>query len=72
MKIFEIVISFLDPTQAVAQIEADTEEEAINKLLAQLQEQAPNLEDIKIASCKEILNAPSIDAEDINSDRTLN
>lgn len=72
MKIFEIVISFFDPTQAVAQIEADTEEEAINKLLAQLQEQAPNLEDIKIETVKEILNAPQIEAEDVSSDRTLN
>lgn len=72
MKIYEIVISFLDPTQAVAQIEADTEEEAINKLLAQLQEQAPNLEDIRIETVKEILNAPQIEAEDVSSDRTLN
>lgn len=44
MKFFEITFSFLDPTKAVGTFAAESEEEAINNLKAQLESQVERLE----------------------------
>ena len=44
MKLFEITFSFLDPTKAVGTFAAESEEEAINNLKAQLESQVERLE----------------------------
>jgi hypothetical protein len=68
MKVYEIVFSFLDPTQAMGTIEADSPEEAVNKLRAQLEEASPAIKDLIIESIKEVADVP----EDLSTDRTLN
>lgn len=51
MKLFEITFSFLDPTKAVGTFAAESEEEAINNLKAQLE---GNVERLEIESIEEV------------------
>lgn len=72
MKVFEIVFSFLDPSKAMAQISADTKEEAVEKLMEEINANAPTIRDVEINLVQEVLNDPTFEEEDLNADRTLN
>ena len=60
MKMFEVVIGFLNPSKIVGTVQAETEEEARLKILADLQEQAPDLVDVEIESIKEVIQSAII------------
>lgn len=60
MKLFEITFSFLDPTKAVGTFAAESEEEAINNLKAQLEGQVERLE---IEAVEEVEFPTNITAE---------
>ena len=72
MKIYEIVFTFKDPSKAMGTIMADSAEEAIEKIKADLAENSPSITDFEVVSVTEVLNAPNTAAEDVSSDRTLN
>jgi hypothetical protein len=48
MNLYQIVISFLEPTQAVVTIGADTQEEAIQKLREEAEPQVSGLEIVSV------------------------
>jgi len=72
VKIYEIVFKFMDPSTAMGTIAADSAEEAIEKIKADLAENSPGITDFEVVEVREVLDAPNLAAEDIDSDRTLN
>jgi len=72
LKIFEIVFSFLDPSKAMAQISAETKEEAVEKLMDEIATHASTIKDVEVLLVQEVLNDPSFEEEDLDADRTLN
>lgn len=68
MKIYEVVISFLDPARGVITVQAETEEEAVNAVRARLDGQVKDL----------VIEAVKLAAEDktegtaINTNRIVN
>ena len=54
MKLYQIVISFLEPAQAVVTIGADTEEEAVRKIREEAEQQVQGLEIVSVVEIGEI------------------
>ncbi len=71
MKLYEIVFTFLDPSQAMGTVMADSAEEAIEKIKNDIAENSPGIEDLKIVSVTEVVDHP-VASEDIDANRTLN
>ncbi|MGJ0508108.1 MAG: hypothetical protein ACR652_13480 [Methylocystis sp.] len=71
MNIYEVVFSFLDPSRAMHQVIADSPEEAVEKIKADIDDNLSHIGDITVESVTEILNHP-MEAKDISSDRSLN
>jgi hypothetical protein len=69
LKIFQVVITYLEPTEAVITLYAQTEEEAINLVRKQI---SPSLGTIEIKEVEELHDLPSIDADDMDPNRKVN
>ena len=54
MKLYNIIFSFLEPTQAVATVGADSQEEAIQKLRSEAEQQVQGLEIIEVIEVGEM------------------
>ncbi len=72
MKLYTIIFSFMDPTQAMATIEADSPEDAEAKLREGFLSQAEDIVDLTIDSIEEVVNLPNTDISDLSEDRILN
>jgi ribosomal protein L20A (L18A) len=68
MKIYEITFSFMDPSKAMGTIAANSPEEAVEKIKADIAENSPGIEDFKVISIKEVAEVP----EELSPARTLN
>lgn len=71
MKVYQIVFTFLDPSRAMGTIMADTPEEAVEKLKADIEANSPGIENLKIESVEEIVSSDTPQS-DVSDDRTLN
>jgi uncharacterized secreted protein with C-terminal beta-propeller domain len=60
-KTYEIVISFLEPSQAVVTLHASSEEDAVNKLKAELEGQVENLTILNIKEISETMVIETIE-----------
>ena len=69
MKIYQVVITYMEPTEAVITLYAETEEKAINLVRKQI---SPSLGSIEIKEVEELHDLPSIDAEDMDPNRKVN
>jgi ribosomal protein L20A (L18A) len=72
LKVYQITFTFLDPSKAVAEIIANNEEDAKEKLLEEMNTYAAQIKDIEIISIEEVINDSSFEEEDISTDRVLN
>lgn len=54
MKLYQIVVNFLEPSQAVVTIGAETQDEAVEKLTKELETQVQGLEVIQVTDLGEI------------------
>jgi len=69
LKIYEIVVTFLDPARGVVQIAAESEEDAVNTLRSRLDGQVV---DLNIESISLVVDEPEMKIEDLSADRTVN
>lgn len=71
MKLYQVVFTFLDPSKAMGTVAANSEEEAKEKIRADIEENNPQLlETLVFESVIEVADSPIL--EDISEDRTLN
>jgi hypothetical protein len=70
MKIYQIHFRFMDPSEAVGTIMAESPEEAIAQIKADLARNG--VDDPEIISIEEVLSNPDIPADDLSANRTLN
>lgn len=71
MKIYQITFSFLDPSRAMGTIMADTPEEAVEKLKAEIEANSPSISDLTIESVEEVVSTDT-PTSDLSDERTLN
>lgn len=68
MKIYEVTFSFLDPAKAVGKIIANSPEEAVEKIKADVTSHSPDVQDFEVISVTEVAEV----SEDLSSERILN
>lgn len=68
MKIYEVIFTFLDPSKAVGKIMADSPEEAVEKIKADIMANSPDVQDFEVVSVTEVAEV----SEELSPERTLN
>lgn len=68
MKIYEVIFTFLDPSKAVGKIIANSPEEAVEKIKADITANSPNVQDFEVVSVTEVAEV----SEELSPERTLN
>lgn len=68
MKIYEVTFSFLDPAKAVGKIIANSPEEAVEKIKADIQANSPDIQNFEVISVTEVMEVP----DELSPERTLN
>jgi len=69
MKVYQVIIQYLEPVDAAVTLYANSEEEAVNLIRKQW---AENNIEVKIIGVEELEDIPTIDAHDISNDRKIN
>lgn len=69
MKIYQVVITYMEPVDAVITLYAETEEEAINLVRKQI---SASLGTIEIKEVEELHDLPTIDGADLDPNRKVN
>jgi len=64
LKLYQIIISYLEPTQAVITLPGDTQEEALEHLKKEIEPQVQNLEIVQIIEVGDIKGDPDAPEEE--------
>ena len=68
MKIYEVTFSFLDPAKAVGKVIANSPEEAVEKITADITQHSPYVQDFEVLSVTEVAEI----SDELSPERTLN
>jgi len=70
LKVFQLVVAYLEPTQSVVQVYANTEEDAVNIVRLRLHE--AGIKNITFTAIEEVADIPDELADIADTNRTIN